>query len=162
MNGGKTFEWFQHAAKAYPSASFVFKCDTDTAVDWGALEPYLSDLRSSGDLSFVGHMNDWESCGHFSHCPPKGCRNMTGDCWVYMSGGFYGLSGALARRLADCPYAQANRVGPEDLVTGKGVKRCGDGTERVEHVRNGIAWCHSKQNTPAHVRNGTFPAGCGS
>lgn len=161
MNGGKTFEWFEAAARAFPSAAFVFKCDTDTAVNWELLEPYLVAARAKSPLTYIGHMNDHESCGRFSHCPPKGCADMAGNCWVYMSGGFYGLSGALADRLARCAHARAHRAGPEDLVTGKGVKRCGEGAENVVHVRNGIAWCHSKKNTPAHIAGGTFPEGCG-
>ena len=166
MNGGKTYEWWAHAAKAYPNASFVFKVDTDTSVKWprlaAALPEALANATAQGTpMVLFGHRNDHEACGRFSHCPPKGCTDIDGDCWVYMSGGFYGMSGDLVRAVGGCSWAAANKAGFEDMRSGQSASHCAGRRVHVAHVRNGIAWCHSKKNTADNIRSGTFPEGCG-
>ncbi len=158
MNAGKTYEWWSHAAASFNGSNYVLKVDTDSAMNWPNM---LSLLARRPAATFLGHLNDNKACGGFSHCPPKGCEGMDGDCWVYMSGGMYGMSLDLAAAVAACPWAKANAAGYEDMVSGRMVKHCAAGPVNVTHIRNGYGWCHGKRNTPDHLRNGTFPKGCG-
>lgn len=81
---------------------------------------------------------------------------------VYASGGFYGMSGVLVRAVAACKWARANSAGYEDLQSGRMAQNCAPGGRaHMAHIRNGIAWCHSKVLTLDNVRLGTFPRGCG-
>lgn len=160
MNHGKTFEWFSYAAETFPSSDWILKMDTDVAVDWMAVAKWLQDVTHS--LRYIGLVNDFERCGSYPTCPPAGCSNLTGSCWVYMSGGFYGLSTELAKRVVACRYYKSHRVGDEDLQLGKAVKECAANRVEVQlvSVPQKAAWCHSKAANLTHIRNGLFPADC--
>lgn len=155
MNEGKTLAWFQYAAKSFPSSSWIFKLDTDVALNWTALKHYW--LETTHNLTYMGAMNRFETCGGFSHCPPRGCRDMSGDCWVYMSGGFYGVTTQLAGILSECVWYNANSHDIEDLKFGRAVKECSKVLVNLVDVPRNESWCHSKTVNVTHIRNGWLP-----
>ena len=165
MNHGKTREWFRYAAKAFPSSDWIMKLDADVSVNWTALQPQLLDTNAK--LRYIGVVNDFFRCSQKLYCPPKECWDMAGKCWVYMSGGFYGLSRDLARHLASCKYFEENAIGHEDLKLGQAVKACTPSPEAVKVINVmpiGHAWCHSKhlkkgQNATL-IRLGWSPGDC--
>jgi hypothetical protein len=160
MNGGKTPEWFRWAAASYPFSHWIFKIDTDNAIDWFAFGKLVTD--TGRDMRYLGIINDNARCAGYDYCPPVGCTNMGGSCWVYMSGGLYGVSTQLAKVLSVCKYYHENGIGPEDLQFGKAVKNCTTDVDSLQiiSVPVGKGWCHSKAATPTHVRLGKMPSGC--
>jgi len=113
MNNGKSFEWFRTAPERFPSATHIFKMDTDTAICPSALEQMLMHTLSSNP-SYVGRIHNHSSCGGFPHCPPK-----TGATWSYMSGALYGMSTKAATCLRDAYSGPI--AGIEDLMIGKAL-----------------------------------------
>jgi hypothetical protein len=160
MDEGKTYEWFRFATKAYPSSDWILKFDTDIAVNWTAASPLLR--NTSSKMRYMGFANGQEYCGKYDHCPPPGCVDMSGSCWNYMSGGFYGLSTPLARIISNCRYYRLHKAGYEDLLVGKAIKQCAAGTYDVQFISvpHMSAWCHSKSVNVTHIRNGMHKAGC--
>jgi hypothetical protein len=160
MNDGKTYEWFKYAVATFPDSTWIAKMDTDVAVKWERFTSLLN--HQTAELQYVGFMNTHEACGRGPHCPPPKCRSMAGSCWVYMSGGFYGVTMPLARTLVTCDYYYSNCHGLEDLMFGKAVKACAPDIVRpmlldMTHTR---AWCHSKAINATHIRNSIFPQSC--
>jgi hypothetical protein len=157
MNAGKTLAWFQYASRAYPHSSWIVKMDTDVAVDWMSVQQWW--MQSADSFKYMGFVATHQGCGAFDYCPPLGCHNMSGSCWVYMAGGFYGVTTPLAMVLSQCSYYSSNAVGHEDLTFGRAVKRCA-GHRTVEIVaddNSSIPWCHSKAVNRTHIRNGWKP-----
>ena len=72
-----------------------------------------------------------------------------------MSGGFYGVSATLARRMANDPMAKMFTRGIEDLQTGKLIQAVAAKSRSQVDVlafENGMNWCHFKNRsviTPA-------------
>jgi hypothetical protein len=161
MDEGKTREWFRWAAEAFPSSHWILKVDTDVSIDWFKFGAFLARNVGSG-LRYVGYVNDRARCGGYEHCPPEGCKDMKGDCWIYMSGGLYGASTQLAKVLNNCSYYKQHAIGYEDLQFGMAVKHCVQNIDslRVIKMPVGTGWCHSKSVTQAQVRLGKMPNGC--
>jgi hypothetical protein len=155
MNDGKSFEWLKLAAMM-PDVYFVIKSDDVVAVDWAKLVHLLS---SASNVTYFGSLQTNELCGNYSYCPPPNCTNMSGDCWVYMSGGFYGMSQTLVKSVALCEYSRFHNKGYEDLVTGKMIKHCVPDAHLFA-VPNGQAWCHSKLIDNQAIKTGVLPASC--
>jgi hypothetical protein len=160
MDNGKTYEWFQFASAAYPSSDWILKFDADVAVNWTAVSPWLHNTASK--MRYMGFANGYDYCQKYNHCPPPGCEDMSGGCWNYMSGGFYGLSTPLARIISNCRYYKSHKVGYEDLLVGKAIKHCAASTYDVQFMAVPLmeAWCHSKAVNVTHIRNGMHIAGC--
>lgn len=160
IEAGKTFQWFKYAARHFPRSDWIFKVDTDTAVNWTAVTNTL--LASSGWFGYFGHVMDHDGCGRASFCPPIGCKNLRGDCWIYMQGGFYGVSTGVAQLIMECPYAQRHKNGLEDLVFGRMVNNCmKDVDVDILTMGKGQGWCHNKNITLTQIREGgRFPATC--
>ena len=94
-------------------------------------------------------MNDHEWCGRRAHCPPRGCTDFKAPrCWIYMSGGFYGISKPLVIAMLKYPRLNHFRGGIEDLITGRLIQASvpGDSVDVVDWG-NGEYWCHFKQKT---------------
>ena len=98
-------------------------------------------------------MNDHSWCGGHGHCPPKGCHDFSQGCWIYMSGGFYGVSSALAKKMINHPNLNQFKKGIEDLRTGHLVKAVIE-TEKdpqnmlqLSNWENGVHWCHFKEKS---------------
>lgn len=156
MNEGKTRAWFQYAAHTYPRSDWIFKLDTDVAIHWASMSKWLT--KTHRDLRYIGALNTYEFCGKYSHCPRPGCKDMTGSCWIYMSGGFYGLSTELASSLSTCPYYKSHSVGIEDLMVGRAIKDCAAGAHvQVIGIPRNVSWCHSKAVNVTHITHGWFP-----
>lgn len=144
INDGKTYHWFKHAHAGVQSGTYaadvVFKMDSDTSVDWGAL---CRDVRAQPTPHFyMGRVNTDKCNPLYADCPDTRCRSFDGDCWIYMSGGFYGLSRSALADVMAHPYTHAHIVGTEDVVTGMWVKRAAP-TVRVVDRDNGDVWCHT-------------------
>lgn len=148
MNKGKTFRWFAHAYKRLyvdrsSSADYVFKMDTDTSVDWCGLCQELA-MQQSHEFVYIGRQNTRRTCdesGTRVLCPPEGCLDFQNECWTYMSGGMYGLSSRLVKRVIESPYSYRHAHGPEDMQTGLWIRNACPET-RVVNVPNGVLWCH--------------------
>ena len=156
MNHGKTLAWFEYATRAHPRSHWIFKLDADVVVDWTKTIQWL---QGAGEFQYLGALNTFEKCGGFSTCPPPGCHDMSGSCWVYMSGGFYGVTTRLAHVLATCQYYKTHFTGHEDMTFGRAVKMCAASSISVDVVdvpRNN-SWCHSKEISATHVLNGSLP-----
>jgi hypothetical protein len=87
MNFGKTFAWFQWASTQV--ADYVIKLDTDALANWHLL---LSWTRTMTPPAYFGTILTYSACGSQPYCPPVGCTDFDDSCWVYMSGGMYGIS----------------------------------------------------------------------
>lgn len=155
MNSGKSMRWLVQAVNEYPNADYIIKRDTDTAVNYTLLceniikryDPQLVDV-------YFGRVNDYRWCGLHKHCPPLGCTDFRGKapeqiptlatkehpqegpgmiknkdagkpCYVYMSGGFYGVSRKLAVKMANYPQISSLHHGLEDIQIGKLVAAVG-------------------------------------
>jgi hypothetical protein len=151
LDEGKTFHWFEFAVKylavfeQYHKLNGIVKMDIDCAVNWNEftknifvkLKPYY----------YFGRVNDFVICGGGSHCPPSSCQDFSGDCWIYMSGGWYALSYDLTNHLVfNCKYPSQNIIGFEDLMVGKWIKNCFNDTF-VYSVKNGDFFCHDNSIT---------------
>jgi hypothetical protein len=159
MNDGKTREWFRWAASVFPYSQWILKVDTDVTINWHDLGTILSDTKR--EMRYLGIINDSARCGGGDLCPPVGCMSQEGSCWIYMSGGFYGVSTQLAQVLGGCSYYQQHDKGHEDVRFGQAVKHCIHNTSAlwIVNVPVGQAWCHSKATTTTHVRLGQMPPG---
>lgn len=154
INNGKTFAWFQFASLKHASSDIILKIDTDTSVNWQRLHKVLCYNRHV--MYYLGRMNSYTTCGREKFCPPASCVDMSGKCWVYMSGGFYGVSTKVVHAVVGCKYAHEHRVGPEDLATGRMIKHCWLPSIGLRHMLNGDAWCHSRHMNATNVRTGSF------
>jgi hypothetical protein len=159
MNDGKTFEWLRYAATFHTDVHIVLKIDTDTSIKWSRLQEHM--LMAPSLQFYIGRVNSRDVCGNTVYCPPDACHDMKGRCWVYMSGGFYGMSLIMASRISTCTYALQHKSGYEDLMCGRWIKHCINTADyNVINVMNGDAWCHSKHVTVQHIRDQLFPVTC--
>ena len=163
MNEGKTLEWLRAASAWFRRrpgpphpASMAFKMDADAVVNWTRLDAAIAALRP-GPSYFYGRVMARAACGDFPHCPPANCSaDFRGPCWVYMQGGFYGLSESAVHRLAACGHAADTAHGIEDLMVGLWLKGCGTEVALVD-VPHGDVFCHSSHTRPTHIAAGEFP-----
>jgi hypothetical protein len=133
MNEGKSFEWLRAAVGM--DASFVVKMDLDTVVKWPRLMELMLFLKPP--VYFGTRLLEWGldlSASPVSNSipPSNECRDFAGECWFYMSGGFYGVSMDVARAIVACPFANENVRGAEDAVTGLWIHRCFPSVGTVE------------------------------
>jgi hypothetical protein len=124
MNGGKTLEWWRMAAGE--SVDFVIKMDQDTVVQWANLKLLT---RFTPPVYFGTRMIEWGldltvSPISGAPAPSNTCQDFRGDCWFYMSGGFYGFSMDLVRALAKCDFARQHSHGTEDALAGFWLREC--------------------------------------
>jgi len=147
MNEGKTYRWFALANMLRSSFLFdaAFKMDADTSVDWCSLCRMVADAGAAAAASpdfYVGRLNEGERCGEMPNCPPDRCVDYSGRCWVYMSGGFYGMSASALGKLMVHPYTRLNSIGHEDIQVGRWFKRVLPDV-RLVYADNGVVWCHN-------------------
>lgn len=166
MNKGKTRHWFIWASQVFPFSDWILKVDTDTAIDWFTYGSLLNNILTdtSSSMRYVGMIIDHGICPH-SSCPPQHCTSMTGNCWVFMTGGLYGVSTRLAKLLAQCTWWKLHVIGAEDMQLGKAVKHCSADVHSLQLVNFTMGpqtgFCHSKNSTPSHIRYGIMPDRCG-
>ena len=104
---------------------WVIKMDQDTAVMWSRMALIAS---RAGPLYLGTRVLRWSE--DLTNSPVNGpapsnqCRDFSGDCWFYMSGGFYGVSMDVARAISTCGFAEENKRGYEDALTGFWMRRC--------------------------------------
>eukprot|EP01084_Bolivina_argentea_P009566 17851_1 len=160
MNEGKTYEWFKSAHvnmnknKNNYQQIMVFKADTDTFL---CLNQFVKDLLNitsnmKSKYMYYGRINTYAKCGGFWHpriCPPKSCTNFSTErCWIYMSGGIYGLSLPLINAIfSDHEDLKIQKNGMEDLLVGHWIKQTNVSKQvQIIHRDNGILWCHQNRN----------------
>ena len=148
MNNGKTYEWFNYAYRQSKGARdayqnyMVFKADMDTIV---CLDIFIEDLLKyqSSKYLYYGRTNGYEYCGR-RHCPPKGCDGFYGDCWIYKSGGLYGMSMPLINAIFEDDLAASFKNGFEDIQVGLWINQTDVRTKvNSVHQENCVLWCHS-------------------
>lgn len=160
LNSGKTNEWFEYAVGAFPNSHFIFKMDVDVIPKWHLVGQLLEAAGGTqARRVYLGRLNTHDKCGGLPRCPPPGCTDMSRGCWVYMSGGFYGVSGDLAALMAGCAMYRGNVTGPEDLNFGKLLRDCSHRPEEITvvAVKPGTAWCHTKKVNTTNIRRAEFP-----
>lgn len=157
MNDGKTYAWFVYSARHHPDSDAVLKIDTDTAVNWTRLHSAFQDMKHVP--AYLGRVNVHQTCGGFDYCPPKNCFYMLKPCWVYMSGGLYGISRRPLLAISECTFAANNKVGAEDLLVGRWLREC-YGDLQLATFNNGQAWCHSSDVNVTHITTEAFPSVC--
>lgn len=145
MNQGKTYRWFAMANMLRASGTFefdaVFKMDTDTSVDWCGLCEAVAEVTKNSRHYYMGRRNSGGICGDMALCPPVDCVDYSENCWVYMSGGFYGMSAASLYKIMSHPFPKAHAIGHEDLQVGRWFQRVVPDVSIV-NIDNGVLWCH--------------------
>ena len=132
--------------------SGIVKMDTDCAVNWTKLDMDIFSMNVSKKY-FIGRPNTNSKCGGGNHCPPQGCIDFSKDCWIYMSGGWYGLNLHLVETIMNCTYARYHTVGIEDLMVGQWILHCSNQEVFVWGFENGILFCHSGSVSDLQVSN---------
>ena len=133
INAGKTWEWLSTVCQTM-DAHWIIKMDQDTAVKW----PNLAFLVSLKPPVYFGtRVLEWGldlGVSPVMGIPPPSnpCRDFAGECWFYMSGGFYGMSMDVARALTRCDYAVAHKEGIEDATTGSWMHHCAPAVRAVD------------------------------
>jgi Galactosyltransferase len=156
INQGKTYEWMLWASTQ--DADYVIKMDTDVSVAW---RPFMEWVQSMNVSTYFGRIND-RLCGGWEYCPPTHCRDFSGGCWIYMSGGLYGFSMDVVKSITQCEFANAHPSGQyEDIQSAHWVKQCVSGRIHVYHMDNGLLWCHQTNLDMGHISLGVIPSGCG-
>ena len=137
INSGKTFAWFEYASTT--TATYVFKMDTDTAIDPIGIHMTILDahLRQS---EYIGFAMTYYTCGYYAHCPRS-------KDWTYMSGAFYGVSNTLMQKVIQNKWVKAHTKGIEDLLVGKWLYRV------FPHTRVYNVTCIYDKNTSCPVRH---------
>jgi hypothetical protein len=134
--------------------NMIFKMDTDIALNLSRLDDEISKLSIS---SYMGLMTVHDMCGGYAHCPPQGCSNFQGQCWIYMSGGFYGLSLNLVELLMNCQYSAQNKNSYEDLMVGLWIKNCKlDGLVNIVSYNRSFLYCHSSSLTDDAIKESKY------
>jgi len=132
MDNGKSFEWFNYAARNYKWATHVGKIDMDAY-------PYIRKMVSSLEehsqnstcAQYVGALVDFVSCGKKPYCPREECGRPDGNdllndkgCWWYMQGANYILTRDLVEKISGRGgFWDENKIGPEDIATGRAVSK---------------------------------------
>lgn len=128
MDGGKTYDFFSTAARAFPDGTYdyVMKADDDTYLRLPALASWLSAAAREDAYLGLEMPCDREN---FYPFPP------------FMSGMGYALSWDLVRWVATSETSRRDRVGPEDMWTGRWLNVAGkaknryDGAHRMYNYR---------------------------
>lgn len=156
INDGKTYHWFEYGIRFLSEFALnhklngIVKMDIDCAVDWNKFLNVFFPLLNEN--YYIGRVNDIKFCGE-SHCPPQGCNRFNDNCWIYMSGGWYGLSFNVARSLIlNCEFTKQNIVGYEDLMVGKWLQKCFQNVN-ILNVNNGDFFCHDNTVTNDIIKN---------
>ncbi len=160
MNGGKTYRWFAFANALQTSGvhefEAVFKMDADTSVDWCGLCNVVAESKNGGPHYYIGRLNDHDNCGEMPLCPPINCSGFSQGCWVYMSGGMYGMSSLSLKKIMRHRYPRDHAVGHEDIQVGLWFKHALPSVALV-NIDNGIIWCHNgafhKQYPTQNIRH---------
>lgn len=128
INEGKTRMWFAYAYKHKPkSVRAIFKLDTDVLF---CPEKLLDTVQKTANtpFAFYGTFMNHLACSPtgFVHCPPPHCNEnntFLGDCWYYMSGGFYGFSTELLNEVVRTPLFQQrwHESHHEDIMSARWV-----------------------------------------
>ena len=166
MNEGKTYFWFQKAIEIFKNQRIpyhplngIIKMDTDCAANW----TYFNDkvISSLPADYYFGRVVHFEECGSLKHCPPLFCHNFKEKkCWIFMQGGFYGLSLNVAHHLMQCEFSKQNRLGPEDVKVGQWINHCFKSKIHIKNIHQGSLYCHSKQKRPHHIKTMEFQDVC--
>ena len=155
MNNGKTLRWFRWAVtwfrrnrKYVDPRSVVIKMDSDTAVKWELLDSLIPTFRSP---TYFGKRSGFNMCNtvQWAQCligrvPQELCTcpectpeaGFDGKCWLYMAGGFYGVSLSIADKLIRC-WRMKDAVGIEDALFGLTIKRCRISVQ-VHHIDGSV------------------------
>jgi len=128
MNAGKTFAWFQAAAKAFPWATHIAKCDMDAYPFLHKLVKKMSDRACMGPTpyEYAGAPSFGSNNSFNSTCTPHQCENayaftFRGKYFSHMSGALYMLSHKLVEAVVrPGGWWEAHKGGGhEDMKTGK-------------------------------------------
>ena len=146
MLKGKLLHMYKYALREKANFDYIIKMDTDVAVQWPSLCKDLSSRNASGNVYF-GRSNQ-HFCGPHEHCPSVNCSNFnnTNGCWMYMSGGLFGISKPLMTSLLDLRGVHWN--GLADLQLGRIIKKLKEDrpSEEIDivHWDNGVHFCHQQ------------------
>lgn len=149
INEGKTKLWFEYARQHMPpSVKAVFKMDTDVLFCLDSLLPVLQRFSRS-KFAYYGTFMNHAACStsNFGGCPPKHCdfnNTFVGDCWYYMSGGFYGFSSSLLGEVVKTSLFRGewHEAMHEDIMSAMWVNNTGIRSQVVEAR---FDYHHSKQ-----------------
>jgi len=145
INEAKTYYYFKHLIRELrdhgPNA-IIFKADHDTFICVDKLLRMLEHIPETS-MAYIGRVNTRGLCGNTAWCPPEGCVDFRGNCWVYMSGGIYGVSLPLARAMMAVSQV---KEGIEDLTVAQWIRRAGlSNLVELSPHENGKYWCHSDE-----------------
>mmetsp|Transcript_97408 Transcript_97408/g.303346 ORF Transcript_97408/g.303346 Transcript_97408/m.303346 type:complete len:333 (+) Transcript_97408:73-1071(+) len=153
MNGGKTFVWFQAAAKAFPWATHIAKCDMDAYPFLHKLIKKMSDRARMGPTpyEYAGAPAYVRNKSFSSACTPHQSEKgydltFRGQYFSHMSGSLYILSQRLVETLVRPSgwWAANPGGGHEDMKTSMAIE-----IAAAEH-----GFCVSTWNTGAHYHGG--------
>ena len=119
MDGGKTYDFFATAARAFPDGAYdyVMKTDDDTYLRLPALAAWMAGAAREDAYLGLQMPCDREN---FYPFPP------------FMSGMGYALSWDLVRWVARSEVSRRDRVGPEDMWTGRWLNVAGKAKNRYD------------------------------
>jgi hypothetical protein len=119
MDGGKTYDFFSTAARAFPNGTYdyVMKADDDTYLRLPALAAWLGAAAREDAYLGLEMPCDREN---FYPFPP------------FMSGMGYALSWDLVQWVATSETSRRDRVGPEDMWTGRWLNVAGKAKNRYD------------------------------
>jgi hypothetical protein len=119
MDGGKTYDFFSTAARAFPNGTYdyVMKADDDTYLLLPALAAWLS--GAAREDAYLGLQMPCDT-ENFYPFPP------------FMSGMGYALSWDLVAWVATSETSRRDRVGPEDMWTGRWLNFAGKAKNRYD------------------------------
>jgi len=148
VNEAKTYYYFKYVLRELRdqgSNALIFKADHDTFFCAPVMLPMLEKI-SQDSMAYIGRINTREICGNTEWCPPAGCTAFSDDCWIYMSGGIYGLSITLLREIL---YGkEQEKQGVEDLTVANWIIHAGITSLVETHGhQNGEYWCHGDAGT---------------
>jgi hypothetical protein len=112
INQGKTFAWFEYASTS--GADYVFKMDTDTAINPVGLHRTILDAAIDA-ADYIGFAMTFHTCGRHRHCPLPGAN------WTYMSGAFYGMKATVSKQVVKNSWVRHHISGIEDLLVGRWI-----------------------------------------
>ena len=151
INKGKTYEYFKYISNNHNISdnSMIFKADIDTIICLSKLYQSMLDLNFSRYI-YYGRINDNYFCGGGRNCPGKECthfRYPKRKCWIYMSGGMYGMTKSLVKKMMY--YYHTKKKMHEDMMVGKWIKRSRLNYKNliIRNYSNGNIWCHDDMAT---------------
>jgi len=147
INEAKTYYYFKYVLRELRdqgSNALIFKADHDTFFCAPVILPMLMKI-SHDSMAYIGRINTREMCGNTEWCPPAGCTAFGENCWIYMSGGIYGLSITLLRETMS---KEQEKQGVEDLTVASWIRHAGLASLVETHGhQNGEYWCHGEAGT---------------